>query len=1390
MTVEVIPALLARAGDLLAPLLPKSGATGAGADVDVAGLLRAAGWRPEGLAGLDLNALAKDLRDLGGQLQPLLDNPPDDLAEGAVALAQLALPLAEVVDAVSSWTPPTTLPPDIGETLVADLGQALIDGYLWRRSTLLHAALRVLGVLKLEHGAAIELGGKSVRDAQLRPRVDLEPLQRLFTKPGEVLQEFLDGVRQEVGAGDVADAVADAVGPLLAELLRDLGFDTTYGAPGIAPGSGLTQGEIDAAGRLLFFDWLMPTVDEAGRPLSTRYRLAFGVAETSRGLGFVAACSGAAAVGFATPHVRVDATATGIPQALILDRDGVFLPDGSVPTQRPEVRVEVRSPGTSEVPLALRLGKADGTRLEIGEIVVAVVFDSEEPVDVSASLTLTDVRIAVSGGDGDGFLAKVLPAADVGAELDLQVDWSLRRGLRIRGGAQLEARLPLHVSLGPLHLVALRLGIGADETGLEGRAAVDLRVELGPVKAVVERFGVGVALVPAEDGAGALGPVAPRPRLLLPLGVGLALGGAAVTGGGYLYADHDAGRYAGVLQVGVADVVTVTAIGLLATRMPDGSEGFSLLVILTAEFPPVQLGLGFVLTGLGGLVGLHRTMDVEALRAGVRTGGLDSVLFPRDPVENAPRVIRDLEAFFPVAEGRFTVGLMAALGWGSPVLVKLELGVILEIPAPVRVVLLGRLTAALPTPEVAVVLLQVDILGVLDLEARHLSIDATLRDSRIAAFTLTGDLAVRMNFGAAPALAVSCGGFNPRFTTPQGFPALRRLAIALATGENPRLRLEAYLATTPTSVQLGARLDVYAEADLGALGIFSAQAFLGFDALVYLVPRLSFIVDLAGGAAISRNGNPLLSAELLLTLEGPEPVRYSGYASFTCLGTHRIPIEGSIGAEPPPVTPVPGDPVADVLDALAQPGSWRSVPPPTVPDLVGIREPPEVTGTLLLHPFGSLAVAQRVAPLDTPMERYTGAPIDATLTLTVSLGGTATSGTSTREPFPAGEVFELTEDEKLTGEAFPLLPAGFTGLRPPNVTVQAPPAVDGDDSYETAVLSARTRQPEPDPVPVAAFGEPVLTALLATAATGRAPTRSQGAAGYTGASLGVAIQSPTYRIAQADTLAAESAVEYATSYEAGRAAGPGTRVVRAHELQEALGAPLSALVARHRHRRAGRHTRGNRDSEPGHAHGAARRQRHGRHRTPGPAVRPGRGGSAGPPPGDSDLPRGRHARRRTQPVRGDRAGHPRAALAVHPRRRHRSPAAALARARRGPRRRGAAHDGTHATAAGAGRHRRDPGAARPGTVLGLGARAAQRKRIGRRDPARRRSEPHPGPPAVPAAPRGRHRVRRRARARVPPRGAGRARTRRRPRNAAAGVGAGHDLRRAAGLLQLAVLHGT
>ena len=110
---------------------------------------------------------------------------------------------------------------------------------------------------------------------------------------------------------------------------------------------------------------------------------------------------------------------------------------------------------------------------------------------------------------------------------------------------------------------------------------------------------------------------------------------------------------------------------------------------------------------------------------GVRTGAMNSILFPQDVVANITRIVSDLKAIFPVEEGHFLVGPMGKLGWGTPTLISLEIGVILDIPTP-QIVFLGVLRCFLPAEEAALIKLQVNFAGGIDFDQGMLWFNASL----------------------------------------------------------------------------------------------------------------------------------------------------------------------------------------------------------------------------------------------------------------------------------------------------------------------------------------------------------------------------------------------------------------------------------------------------------------------------------------------------------------------------------------------------------------------------------------------------------------------------------------------------------------------------------------
>ena len=278
------------------------------------------------------------------------------------------------------------------------------------------------------------------------------------------------------------------------------------------------------------------------------------------------------------------------------------------------------------------IGAEDGSRLEYKTLSVTagVLLESVSEADLFAELRLEEARLVVKPGAGDNFLRSILPEDGITADFELTPGLSLRQGFYFHGSGRLEINVPVHRSFGPVHLGSVTLAVGqapADST-IPVNLGITVSAELGPLTAVVENLGLKATFSFPDDSSGVLGPLDIDVGFKPPNGVGLVIDAPVVVGGGYLFFDAQKEEYGGILQLEMAETIAVKAIGLLTTRMPDGSKGFSLVVIISAEgFAPIQLGFGFTLTGIGGLARgqPHRHGGCAAQRPQERDPGLDPV---------------------------------------------------------------------------------------------------------------------------------------------------------------------------------------------------------------------------------------------------------------------------------------------------------------------------------------------------------------------------------------------------------------------------------------------------------------------------------------------------------------------------------------------------------------------------------------------------------------------------------------------------------------------------------------------------------------------------------------------------------------------------------------------
>jgi hypothetical protein len=902
------------------------------------------------------------------------------------------------------------------------LGRDLIDLLVMRWLLANHPTTRdvavLLGLIEPAEEQAPRLA-EIANDTLMRAPFHVDRMR--FDRIGGVLRDPLAALRAEYGNSLATDAdaaaVADKLFPRIVRLLRNLGVNCRYG---INPNDAALLGNsapLLQRGLIVYAAGLLDTAQaEAGVILM--------LSPTSRGnLGLVITPFGSLALTKEIGGWTVAARASADVAVAAWGPQGItVLSDTHAAEATGSITGTLAAPDDGP---AYVLGAADGTRLEIGGARLALETSlSEARRTFGLSADVLKSSLVIAPGDSDGFLADILPADGLRADFDLGIAWANDTGLTLRGSGSLDATVPVRLALGPVTLSAVHLRLLAQATrALVLETSVSMNASIGPVHAAVTRVGLTATTTFPESG-GNLGVADIALGFKSPDGVGLSVDAHGVlTGGGFLMRDHATGTYGGVLQLSLHDEITLTAFGLISTRMPDGSRGYSLLVFITAEgFKPVQLGFGFQLTSIGGMLGIHRTFDEEVLKAGLKTDALSTLLFPRDPVANAPAILQTLAAAFPVKRGSYLLGLLARITWLTPTVVQADLALILELGSRTRLLVLGRVSALLPSRDNDLIRLNLDSIGVLDFDEGTLAAEAVLVDSRLVhQFPVTGSAALRARWSGDPSFVLAVGGLNPRFAAPAGFPTLERVTIALCAGKNPRLICDSYLAITPNTVQFGAHASLYAE----ALG-FSVAGDLGFDALITILPP-HFLIDFQASVQLKRGSHNLFKITLKGTLEGPLPLRIAARAKFEIFWfSFTVPFEFTLasGRGMPSLPPV--SVVTELTKAIADPTNWTTRRAPAIAQGVSLR--PVTAGTSpVLDPLGQLVLQQQVVPLNATrdIDTFGGSPVDGPRRFTISAALNGRTGAMVPGSFAPARYFAMSDDDKLSSPSFETMDAGF-----------------------------------------------------------------------------------------------------------------------------------------------------------------------------------------------------------------------------------------------------------------------------------------------------------------------------------------------------------------------------
>jgi hypothetical protein len=750
---------------------------------------------------------------------------------------------------------------------------------------------------------------------------------------------------------------------------------------------------------------------------------------------------------------------------------------GGLPGQ-PSIKLGFEG-GSEDDPL-YRLGKEDGTHVEFGQFEIEFEF-STAVAGVKAVSRKSELVLNLDKS-GDGFLSQILPG-EKRIPLNLGVGWSTERGFFIDGGkgnvikqtnpappsppsaprvstlaeaqtseadaaddADLNRITPVGKTFGPVRIQFLSLGLSPESDNGNARltlaATIAADIKLGPVTAIFDKAGFALTADFAKPDAN-LGFFDLDLGFQPPKAIGLDIDAKVIHGGGFLDLDRERSQYAGALHLEIEGFASLSALGLLNTKIPGG--GFSLLVIITADgFKPIPIGFGFMLVRIGGLLGIHRTVNEDAVQAGVRANTLNAVLAPKDLIRNAPQYLSVIREFFPVARDHYLFGLVAQITWGTPPLVTINLALILELGVRTRFLIMGQVLAILPRKEQDLVRLQMNIFGGVDFDQQRAFLDAVLFDSRLVdRFVITGEMRMRLSWGDRPFFALSVGGLHPAFTPPPGLERMQRAAIVFADSDDLKIRTDSYFAITSNTVQFGARAELFAKKSK-----FSISGQAGYDVLIQFDP-FHFVASLYASLQLKAGSTNLFKVSFAGELSGPRPLNVKGKATFEIWWidfTVSFNVTLVSGQKPP--LPAPVDVGALLRTALADAASWNAVLPGTSERLVSLREGP--AGAVRMHPLSTLTVKQAVVPLNVPISRFGNArPVGGPQEFRIQqiVVGTASFAPDVvRDHFAPAQFRDLSDDAKLSSPSFELLAAGVSvGSNAADCGAPVPAAADFED---------------------------------------------------------------------------------------------------------------------------------------------------------------------------------------------------------------------------------------------------------------------------------------------------------------------------------------------------------
>jgi hypothetical protein len=704
--------------------------------------------------------------------------------------------------------------------------------------------------------------------------------------------------------------------------------------------------------------------------------------------------------------------------------------------------------------------------------------------DLSASVRMEKGELAIGGGH---WLLDYIPSLRF--TFDLSASAGVLGGIQFTGGAggdvliPVNTRVPFFVGAMTVQAIHVRSFIGADAktSGVTLEGTANLSVDLFHVlSAQVSGLGASYSIGTAPQGDGNVGGVARHGwNAVLPSGAGLAISAWKITGGGALFFDSVKDILSGAIELDVAGLFSLKGIGIY--QRPTSTATNSWLALVTMEFPANESA--FMLEGVGLLYGSDRGTSPEAFLAAIGNGNLSALLFGADLTKNAATYIAALETLFPAQKGISVVGILAKLSAAAD-MITLSLGVIIEYSpsAIIHTYIIGRLIAVCPPPEGGVkpdpkkvpLYIQADGVAFWDSATDTLDLRIQLNNSRIWGGELSGGASIfhspkRIDL-PVHGTYVSVGGFHPDYTPPPSIYVPARLTLAVSKGDHLKIQVQAYVAFTPSSIQvgIGGRLEAHLYG-FGIRGQFNIDTLFGFDG--------NYSIGVSASVELLLGSETLAAVAFSGKLTGTGPTVLSGKVSVHFL-FWTLSKSGSINlTDGDRHTPPDPDVAAAVAAAVNDSRNWENSGAP------GLTLSGRQRDGVFLSPNAPIRFRQAVVPLNIAIQRFGSARLGAPQTLHidhVKAGTTELTTQPVQNDFALGMFLDLTQEQMLATQGFETRDAGVEISRP----FASGAAISTGDDFEEIMLDPKARPASP---PVIVLSTVILQMTTVFAAPAAAP---------------------------------------------------------------------------------------------------------------------------------------------------------------------------------------------------------------------------------------------------------------------------------------------------------------